>query len=47
MKALSIRQPWAWLIIRPDITDPVIRAAHSPLIFKDIESHDHFVLYVL
>jgi hypothetical protein len=20
--ALSIRQPWAWLIVRPDITDP-------------------------
>lgn len=22
MKALSIRQPWAWLILRPDLTDP-------------------------
>lgn len=26
MKALTIRQPWAWLIIRPDITDPQERA---------------------
>lgn len=25
MKALSIRQPWAWLIIRPDITSPAER----------------------
>lgn len=24
---LSIRQPWAWLIVRPDITDPRERAA--------------------
>lgn len=39
MKALSIRQPWAWLIIRPDITDPetrefAIRNAYT----KDIEN---------
>lgn len=27
MKALSLRQPWAWLMIRPDITDPAERAA--------------------
>jgi hypothetical protein len=27
MKAISIRQPWAWLIVRPDITDPAERAA--------------------
>lgn len=26
MLALSIRQPWAWLIVRPDITDPIERA---------------------
>ena len=26
MKALSILQPWAWLIVRPDITDPAQRA---------------------
>lgn len=25
MKALSIRQPWAWLILRPDIKDPAAR----------------------
>ena len=27
MKTLSIRQPWAWLIVRPDVTDPAARAA--------------------
>ncbi|TAN06774.1 MAG: hypothetical protein EPN36_03325 [Rhodanobacteraceae bacterium] len=27
MKALSILQPWAWLILRPDVTDPVARDA--------------------
>lgn len=26
MKALSILQPWAWLIVRPDVTDPPARA---------------------
>lgn len=26
MRALSIRQPWPWLITRPDVTDPVERA---------------------
>lgn len=26
MKALSIRQPWAWLIVRPDLTDRQERA---------------------
>ncbi|KAB2896783.1 MAG: hypothetical protein F9K35_13300 [Burkholderiaceae bacterium] len=25
MKALSIRQPWAWLILRPDLTTPSAR----------------------
>lgn len=25
MKCLSIRNPWAWLIVRPDITDLVLR----------------------
>lgn len=41
MKALSIRQPWAWLITRPDITDPMARklAASSGMI-KDIENRD-------
>jgi len=38
MKALSIRQPWAWLIVRPDITDPIMRAtAH---VLKDFENRD-------
>lgn len=27
MRTLSIRQPWAWLIVRPDITDPAERSA--------------------
>lgn len=26
MLAISIRQPWAWLILRPDVTDPIARA---------------------
>lgn len=26
MRTLSIRQPWAWLIIRPDLVDPEVRA---------------------
>lgn len=25
MKTLSIRQPWAWLILRPDLTTPATR----------------------
>lgn len=36
MKALSILQPWAWLIVRPDITDPVLRQKLELL--KDIEN---------
>jgi hypothetical protein len=24
---LSLRQPWAWLVVRPDVTDPLERAA--------------------
>ncbi|MBP8055165.1 MAG: DUF4326 domain-containing protein [Chloroflexi bacterium] len=37
--ALSIQQPWAWLIIRPDITDPAERAAaYAAGIIKDIEN---------
>ncbi|MEO7778486.1 MAG: hypothetical protein ABIY63_13220 [Fibrobacteria bacterium] len=39
MKAISIRQPWAWLIIRPDITDPAERAqADLRSMIKDIEN---------
>jgi hypothetical protein len=37
--ALSIQQPWAWLIIRPDIADPVERAAaYGSGLIKDIEN---------
>ncbi len=39
MKALSIRQPWAWLIVRPDLTDPQQRAAAVATgEIKDIEN---------
>lgn len=39
VKALSILQPWAWLIIRPDITDPAERArAYADGRIKDIEN---------
>ncbi|WP_257765335.1 ASCH domain-containing protein [Burkholderia glumae] len=39
MKALSIRQPWAWLIVRPDITDLTAReAARRAGLIKDIEN---------
>lgn len=39
MKALSIRQPWAWLIVRPDLTDPATRAAaFAAGEIKDIEN---------
>lgn len=39
MKALSIRQPWAWLIVRPDLTDPQQRAAAVAAgEIKDIEN---------
>ena len=41
MKALSLRQPWAWLMIRPDITDPAARAAaRARNLIKDIENRD-------
>lgn len=30
MKALSIMQPWAWCIIRPDVQDPAIRETLDP-----------------
>lgn len=39
MRAISIRNPWAWLIIRPDITDPALRAAaYLNGQIKDIEN---------
>lgn len=39
MKALSVKQPWAWLIIRPDITDEKLRAlAYEHGCIKDVEN---------
>jgi len=39
MFCLSIRQPWAWLLIRPDLTDPKERAAaRVRRAVKDIEN---------
>jgi len=41
MKAISIREPWAWLIIRPDLTDPIDRAkAFAAGRIKDIENRN-------
>ncbi|EMN91206.1 hypothetical protein [Leptospira weilii] len=41
MKALSVRQPWAYLIIRPDIPDPKDRAiAWDNGEIKDIENRN-------
>lgn len=41
MKAISIRQPWAWLIIRPDVTDPAARARLAEIdAIKDIENRN-------
>lgn len=34
LPAISIRQPWAWLIVRPDLTDPEERKRHC----KNIEN---------
>jgi hypothetical protein len=39
MMAISIRQPWAWLIVRPDLTDPVGRACAYDLdLIKPVEN---------
>jgi hypothetical protein len=39
VKALSIRQPWAWLIVRPDLTEEDDRAvAYASGELKDIEN---------
>lgn len=38
MKALSIRQPWAWLIVRPDLTGEQRDAAIQRGELKDIEN---------
>lgn len=44
--ALSIQQPWAWLIVRPDITDPAEREEmlHNCLL-KDVENRDWYTKY--
>ena len=43
MKALSILQPYAWLIIRPDFTDPADRAAaYRYGCIKDIENREWY-----
>lgn len=46
MKAISIRQPWAWLVVRPDLTDTEARrqAALASLI-KDIENRSRMSHY--
>lgn len=37
--ALSIKQPWAWLIVRPDLTDPERRAvAARSGVLKNVEN---------
>src|SRR5689334_13701824 len=38
MKALSIRQPWAWLIVRPDLVGAARAAAIAAGEVKDIEN---------
>lgn len=38
MLALSIRQPYAWLIVRPDITHQFERAARIGTEIKDVEN---------
>ena len=39
--AISVKQPWAWLILRPDLTDPAARAAaRAAGHIKDRENRD-------
>lgn len=46
MKALSILQPWAWLIIRPDIVGELQRAeAYRTGTIKDIENRTWWTPY--
>lgn len=40
MKALSIRQPWPWLIIRPDLTKNERLQATRDGLVKDVENRD-------
>lgn len=46
MKALSILQPYAWLIVRPDIVDPdQRRIAYEGDIIKPIENRSWYSAY--
>jgi len=46
MKCISIRQPWAWLIVRPDIIGEDTRArAYAAGLIKDIENRDWLTRY--
>lgn len=46
VKALSIRQPWAWLIMRPDLTTPTERnAAMLAGDLKDVENRTWWTHY--
>lgn len=39
MNALSVQQPWPWLMLRPDLTNPLARrAAAERREFKDVEN---------
>lgn len=40
LPVLSIRQPWAWMIVRPDLTDPTARALAQRVnhTMKDVEN---------
>ena len=38
MKVISIRQPWAWLIVRPDLTGRARREAAHKHELKDVEN---------
>lgn len=47
MKAISVRQPWAWLIMRPDITEAGVRRQFALSgLFKDIENREFGATYV-
>ena len=40
MNALSIRQPWAWLIIRPDLVGEARQKAIADRLIKDCENRE-------
>ncbi len=46
MRTISIRQPWPWLILRPDLTDPLERARELAAgRIKTIENRDWATAY--